>query len=60
MGKPPTFIEPFQSPNLDHEKEAKKHAAPASATKAVYIAIVVVIVVLFLVVGIGLHIPAGE
>lgn len=59
MGKPPTFIEPYKSPNLDHEKEAAKHAAPAKATKATYIAIVIVLVVLFLLVGIGLHIPTG-
>lgn len=59
MGQPPTFIEPYKSPNLDHEKEAKKHAASGTATKAVYITIVVVLVVLFLLVGIGLHIPTG-
>ncbi len=59
MGKPPTFIEPYKSPNIDHEKEAEKHAAPAKAVKATYIAIIVVLVVLFLLVGIGLHIPTG-
>ena len=59
MGKPPTFIEPFQSPNLDHEKEAEKHAAPAAATRVVYVAVVVGLVLLFLLVGIGLHIPRG-
>lgn len=59
MGKPPTFIEPFQSPNLDHEKEAEKHAAPETATRLMYIVIVVVLVALFLLVGVGLHIPAG-
>lgn len=59
MGKPPTFIEPYQSPNLDHAKEAEKHAAPEMATRAIYIAIVVLMVVLFLLVGIGLHIPTG-
>jgi hypothetical protein len=60
LGKPPGLIEPFKSPNLDHEKEAKKHAAPALATKVTTIAIVVLLVALFLLVGIGLHIPAGE
>lgn len=60
MGKPPTFIETFESPNLDHEKEAEKHAAPASATKLVYIAVIIGFIVLFLLVGIGLHIPSGE
>ena len=59
MGKPPTFIEHIKSPNLDHEKEAEKHAAPAVATKAVYIVAIVLFVLLFLLVGIGLHIPSG-
>jgi hypothetical protein len=59
MGKPPTFIEPFKSPNLDHEKEAEKHAAPVVATKATYIALIIGLVLLFLLVGIGLHIPTG-
>ena len=58
MGKPPTFVEPFKSPNLDHEKEAKKHAANGTATKAMYIIMVVLLVALVLLVGIGLHIPA--
>ena len=44
---------------LDHEKEAEKHAAPAKATRATYIAIIVGLVVLFLLIGIGLHIPTG-
>jgi hypothetical protein len=60
MGKPPTFIEPFTSPNLDHEAEGEKHAAPASVTKATYIVIIVVLVALVVLVGVGLHIPAGE
>jgi hypothetical protein len=60
MGKPPGLIEPFKSPNIDHEKYAKKNAAPGSVTKLTYIIIIVVIVGLFLLVGIGLHIPAGE
>jgi hypothetical protein len=58
MGKPPGLIEPFKSPNLDHEAEAEKHAAPPAATKVIYIVLVVVFVALFLLVGIGLHIPA--
>ena len=41
MGKPPTFIEPFKSPNLDHEKEAAKHVANPAATKITYIVLVV-------------------
>ncbi len=60
MGKPPGLIEPFTSPNLDHEQEAKKHAASAGATKVTYIVIIVALVALFLLVGIGLHVPAGE
>jgi len=60
MGKPPTFIEHFESPNLDHEAEAEKHAAPAKVTKVVYIVLIVLVVALFLLVGIGLHIPSGE
>jgi hypothetical protein len=59
MGKPPGLIEPFKSPNIDHEKEAEKHAANPMATKVTYIVLVVVLVVLFLLVGIGLHIPTG-
>jgi len=59
MGKPPTFIEPFESPNLDLEQEAEKHGAPVAATKGVYIAVVIAFVILFLLVGIGLHIPSG-
>jgi hypothetical protein len=59
MGKPPTFIERIESPNIDHEAEAEKHAAPATATRLIYIAVIVGFVVLFLLVGIGLHIPSG-
>ncbi len=59
MGKPPTFVESFKSPNLDHEAEAEKHAAPALATKIIYIVVIVAFVVLFLLVGVGLHIPRG-
>ena len=59
MGKPPTFIEPFESPNLDLEAEGERHAAPRLATKAVYIAVIIAFVILFLLVGIGLHIPGG-
>ena len=59
MGKPPTFVEEFRSPNIDHEAEAEKHAAPKVATKIVYIVVIVSFVILFLLVGIGLHIPSG-
>jgi len=59
MGKPPTQIEPFKSPNLDLEKLAEEHAAPANATKATYIVLVVLLVALFVLVGVGLHIPTG-
>ena len=59
MGKPPTFIERIESPNIDHEAEAEKHAAPASATKVIYLAVIIGFVLLFLLVGIGLHIPSG-
>src|SRR5262249_22639290 len=60
MGKPPTFLEPFESPNRDLEADAAQHAAPAAATKVTYLAIIVALVLLFLLVGIGLHIPSGE
>ena len=59
MGRPPTQIEPFVSPNLDLEKLAEDNAAPAKATKATYIVMVVLLVALFVLVGIGLHIPTG-
>jgi len=59
MGKPPTFIERIESPNIDHEKEAERHAAPRLATRLVYLAVIIGFIVLFLLVGIGLHIPAG-
>jgi len=51
--------ESFESPKLDHEKEAEKHEAPATAAKTIYIAIIIGLVLLFLLVGIGLHIPTG-
>lgn len=60
MGKPPTFIERIESPNIDHEQEAEKHAAPAAAARVVYIVVILAFVLLFLLVGIGLHIPSGE
>jgi hypothetical protein len=59
MGKPPTQIETFTSPNIDHDKYAEEHAAPRGAAKAMYVVIVVVLVALFALVGIGLHIPTG-
>jgi len=59
MGKPPTFIEPFKSPDLDLEAEAEKHGANPKAAKTMYIIMVVLFVVLFALVGIGLHIPTG-
>lgn len=58
MGKPPTFIEKFESPNLDLEAEAEKHGAPHAATKLIYLAVVIAFVLLAVVVGIG-HIPRG-
>jgi hypothetical protein len=59
MGKPPSQVEPFVSPNLDHEKLAEEHAAHPKAAKAMYVVLVVLLVVLFALVGIGLHIPTG-
>ena len=59
MAKPPTFIERYESPNLDLAEEAEKHAAPEVGTKAVYTAVIVGLVVLFVLVGIALHIPSG-
>jgi hypothetical protein len=59
MGKPPTFIERIESPNIDHEKEAEKHAAPATAVRLTYLAVIIGFILLFVLVGIGLHIPSG-
>ena len=59
MGRPPTQIEPFKSPNLDHEKLAEDNAAHPKAAKATYVLLVVLLVALFVLVGIGLHIPTG-
>ncbi|HEY5921501.1 MAG TPA: hypothetical protein VIV11_07510 [Kofleriaceae bacterium] len=58
MGKPPTQIESFESPNLDHEELAEEHGAHPKAAKATYIVLVVLLVVLIALVGVGLHIPA--
>jgi hypothetical protein len=59
MGKPKGLIEPFKSPNLDHDKEAAKHGANRTATKLVYVVVVVVVIALVALVGIALHIPTG-
>jgi len=59
VGKPPGLIEPFKSPNLDHEKEAAKHGAHRLATRLVYVVVVVGLIALFILVGIALHIPTG-
>ncbi|HEY5951789.1 MAG TPA: hypothetical protein VIV40_40115 [Kofleriaceae bacterium] len=59
MGKPPNLIEPYKSPNLDHEKDLAENGVDPKAAKAMYVVIVVVLVVLFALVGIGLHIPTG-
>jgi hypothetical protein len=58
MGKPPTFIEKFESPNLDLEAEAAKHAAPTAATRLVYVLLILSLVALFVVLAIG-HVPRG-
>ena len=59
MGKPPSQIEPFESPNLDHEALAEDNAAHPKAAKATYIVMIVLLVALFVLVGIGLHVPTG-
>jgi hypothetical protein len=59
MGKPPNLIEPYVSPNLDHEKDMAENGGSPQAAKTMYIVIVVVLVALFVLVGIGLHIPTG-
>ncbi len=58
LGKPPTFIEPFEAQHRDLEQEAAKHGAPALATKLVYLAVIVAVVVLVFVLGVG-HLPRG-
>jgi hypothetical protein len=59
MGKPPNLIEPYVSPNLDHEKDLEENGVNPNAAKTMYIVIAVVLVGLFLLVGVGLHIPTG-
>jgi hypothetical protein len=59
MGKPPTQVESFESPDIDHEKDLAEHGVNPKAAKAMYIVIAVVLVALFALVGIGLHIPTG-
>jgi hypothetical protein len=58
MGKPPTFIEKFESPNLDLDAEAEKHGAPRAATTAIYAAVIIALVLLFVCLAIG-HVPRG-
>jgi hypothetical protein len=58
--KPPTFQEPFESPDRDLDALAEQNAAPATPTKIIYALVIVGLVLLFLLVGIGLHIPSGE
>lgn len=59
MGKPPNLIEPYHSPNLDHDKDMAENGVNPKAAKMIYIVIAIVLVALFALVGIGLHIPAG-
>lgn len=60
MGKPPGLIEgPYNSPNIDHEKDMAEHGANPKAAKSVYIVIAVVLVILLLLIVVGLHIPTG-
>jgi hypothetical protein len=59
MAKPPNLIEPYTSPQLDHEQDIAENGGSPTAAKTLYIAIVVVLVGLFALVGIGLHIPTG-
>lgn len=59
MGRPPTQIESFESPDIDHEKDSAENGVNPRAAKVMYIVIAVVLVALFLLVGVGLHIPTG-
>jgi hypothetical protein len=59
LGKPPNLIEPYVSPNLDHEQDMAENGVSPTAAKTVYVVIAVVLVALFALVGIGLHIPTG-
>ena len=60
MGKPPGMVEDYKSPNIDHDQDMAEHGAGKRSTKSVYIVVIVLLIALFLLVGIGLHIPAGE
>ena len=60
MGKPPTFIENVESPDIDREKEEAKHGANPKAIKATYVVVAVLLAVLFVLVAIALHVPRGE
>jgi hypothetical protein len=59
VAKPPNLIEPYKSPELDHDKDMAENGGSPTAAKTMYIVIVVVMVGLFALVGIGLHIPTG-
>ncbi len=60
MGKPPNLIVgPYESPNVDHDKDMAENGVNPKASKAMYIVIVVALVALFLLIGIGLHMPTG-
>jgi hypothetical protein len=59
MGKPPTQVESFESPDIDHEKDLSENGVNPKAAKAMYIVIGLVLLALFVLVGVGLHIPTG-
>jgi hypothetical protein len=59
MGKPPNMIEPYESPNLDHDKDMAENGVSPKAAYTMYVVIAVVLVALFALVGVGLHIPTG-
>ena len=50
---------PYESPNVDHDKDMAENGVNPKASKAMYIVIVVALVALFLLIGIGLHMPTG-
>jgi hypothetical protein len=60
MGKGPNLIVgPYESPNVDHDKDMAENGANPKAAKAIYVVIAIALVALVALVGIGLHIPTG-
>lgn len=60
MGKPPNLIEgPYESPDIDHEKEMEEHGAPPTVSRAMYIVLAIVVAALLYLVVFALHKPTG-